>query len=296
MKKNQFHASKLKNILIVILSTALFSFFRGISVFLPILSMNTFAERGWSLMTIIVVSVSLHTVSSGFVVLLIMPWILGFTNLKSWLVRFLRLDRKIILVGIFSFLGFCILAAVISLSMGIFKGNLSAVFSYPDIRPDPDVVGIGYFLLALIPGIWEELAFRGLILTKLRIRFGTWTSILLSALFFGLFHLINLLTQSPSLAISGVIMASLFGIGWGYMTIKTGSVIPAMISHYLVDALGQIFLTVDTTDPALSTGYFLLLTLLFPVFNIILARATYGKLDEESAGNLIEEKPIRSPG
>lgn len=247
-------------------------------------------------MTIIVVSVSLHTVSSGFVVLLIMPWILGFTNLKSWLVRFLRLDRKIILVGIFSFLGFCILAAVISLSMGIFKGNLSAVFSYPDIRPDPDVVGIGYFLLALIPGIWEELAFRGLILTKLRNRFGTWTSILLSALFFGLFHLINLFTQSPSLALSGVVMAFLFGIGWGYLTVKSGSVVPAMISHYLVDAMGQIFLTVDTTNPALSTGYFLLLTLLFPIFNIILAKIIYGKSEEEYANSLIKEKFIRSSG
>lgn len=296
MKKNQFDTNKGKIILLVVLSTALFSFFRGIGLFIPILSMNTLAEKGWSLLTIIVVSVLLHTVSSGFVVLLILPRILGFTNLKSWLSGFLRSGRKIILIGTLSFVGFCALAAVISLSMGIFKGDLSIVFAYPDIRPDPDVVGFGYFLLALVPGIWEELAFRGLILTKLRIRFGTWTSILLSALFFGLFHLINLLTQSPSLAISGVIMASLFGIGWGYMTIKTGSVIPAMISHYLVDALGQIFLTVDTTDPALSTGYFLLLTLLFPVFNIILARATYGKLDEESAGNLIEEKPIRSPG
>jgi len=91
-------------------------------------------------------------------------------------------------------------------------------------------------------------------------------------------------------------MAFLFGIGWGYMTVKTGSVIPAMISHYLVDAMGQIFLTVDTTNPALSTGYFLLLTLLFPIFNIILTRVTYRRLEEESTGNLIKEKPIRSPG
>jgi len=296
MTKNQFHTGKAKIILLVILSTALFSFFRMIGLFLPILSMNAFAERGWSLLKIILVSVSLHTVSTGFVVLLILPWILGFTNLKSRLAQFLWLDRKIILVGILSFFGFCTLAAVISLSMGIFKGDLSVVFAYPDIRPDPDVVGFGYFLLALVPGIWEELAFRGLILTKLRDRFGIWTSILLSSLFFGLFHLVNLLTLSPSLAISGVIMAFLFGIGWGYLTVKTGSVVPAMLSHYLVDALGQIFLTVDVSAPALSTGYFLLLTLMFPVFNIILARMTNGKPEEENANNLIKEKSIKLSG
>ena len=91
-------------------------------------------------------------------------------------------------------------------------------------------------------------------------------------------------------------MAFLFGIGWGYLTVKSGSVVPAMISHYLVDAMGQIFLTVDTTNPALSTGYFLLLTLLFPIFNIILAKIIYGKSEEEYANSLIKEKFIRSSG
>jgi membrane protease YdiL (CAAX protease family) len=153
------------------------------------------------------------------------------------------------------------------------------VFALPDIRPDPDVVGWGYFLLALIPAIWEELAFRGLIQSKLRKVFSVKLSILLSAASFGLFHFSNLLTQPPSQAIPGVILAFFFGIGWGYLTIRTNSVIPAMISHYLVDSMGQIFLSVDNSDPALTTSFFLLLTLLFPVFNILLARIAYKDMD-----------------
>jgi membrane protease YdiL (CAAX protease family) len=129
------------------------------------------------------------------------------------------------------------------------------MFAFPDIRPDPDVIGWGYFLLALVPGIWEELAFRGLIQSKLRTAFSTPTSILLSSLFFSLYHLSNLVNQAPAQVISGMVMAFFFGIGWGTMTIKARSVIPAMISHYLVDSMGQIFLNVDGTDPALATGF-----------------------------------------
>ena len=76
-------------------------------------------------------------------------------------------------------------------------------------------------------------------------------------------------------AIPGVIMAFFFGIAWGYMTVKARSVVPAMISHYLVDSMGQIFLGVNSTDPALTTGFFLLLTLLFPVFNIVLTKMMF---------------------
>jgi membrane protease YdiL (CAAX protease family) len=137
------------------------------------------------------------------------------------------------------------------------------------------VIGWGYFLLALVPGIWEELAFRGLVQSKLRTVFSMPAAVLLSAVFFALFHFSNLVTQTPAQVIPGVIMAFCFGIGWGYLTSRCGSVVPAMISHYLVDSLGQVFLGVDNTDPGLTTLFFLLLTLAFPFFNILLAKIMY---------------------
>jgi hypothetical protein len=53
------------------------------------------------------------------------------------------------------------------------------------------------------------------------------------------------------------------------------SVVPAMLSHYLVDSMGQIFFGVDGSNPALATGFFLLLTLAFPVVNVLLTRMAY---------------------
>ena len=266
-------APKGKLIILVILATIVFSIFIKLDSLFSVA--NTLASRGWSLLPILFVIVLIRMIFAGLVVLIILPLILRSGSWRDWLPGYLRIDRKIVLLGLLSFAVFATLATVISLSMGIFKGDLSAVFAYPDIRLDPDVIGWGYFLLALVPGIWEELAFRGLIQSKLRTAFSIPASILLSSLFFGLYHLSNMLTQSPSQALPGVIMAFFFGIGWGYMTVKARSVIPAMISHYLVDSMGQIFLGVNNTDPALATGFFLLLTLLFPIFNMILTKVTY---------------------
>ena len=266
-------AHKGKIILLMILAVIVFSLFLKLDSLFSVA--NTLASRGWALLPILCVILLIRMIFAGLVVLIILPLILRSGSWRGWLPDYLRIDMKIVLLGFLSFVVFGTLATVISLSMGIFQGDLSAVFAFPDIRPDPDVIGWGFFLLALVPGIWEELAFRGLIQSKLRTTFSILVSILLSSLFFSLYHLSNLVTQSPAQALPGVIMAFFFGIGWGYMTIKTRSVIPAMISHYLVDSMGQIFLVVDNTDPALATGFFLLLTLLFPIFNVILTKITY---------------------
>jgi len=257
----------------VLLSTIIFSVFLMIHSFFPLI--DNFANFGWSLLMIILVIVLIQMISSGFGVLVILPLILGFKSWQERLFRYLKINLKIVLMGFLSFAIFCIIAAVISIGMGIFRGDISTVLAFPDIRPDPDVTGWGYFILALIPAIWEELAFRGLIQSKLQKVFTTKKSILLSSLFFALFHFSNIFTQAPSQVVFGVIMAFFFGLGWGYMTVKSQSIIPAMISHYLVDSVGQIFLRVDKSNPALTAGFFISLTLLFPVFNIIFIEVIY---------------------
>ena len=236
-------------------------------------------ERGWSMPAILAALVVFRMVLAGAVTLALLPWVLGLKRLRERLPGLLRVDRKGLLAGALSFGIFCALAAAIALAMGIWAGDPSAVFARPEVRPgpEPDVVGWGYFLLALVPGIWEELAFRGLILSRLRARFSVAASVMLSAVLFALFHVSNLVTQAPGQVIGGTIMALLFGIAWGVLTVRAGSIIPAMLAHYLVDSLGQIFLGVDASDPALSTGFFLLLTLAFPLANLLAVRALYRK-------------------
>jgi len=255
------------------LSTLLFSMFRRADTFFRLGDM--LVEWTSSAVLVFLAMTGFRLILAGTAVLAVLPATLGFKRPGDWLVGYLKIDLKAVLLGVFSLVVFCALAAVLSLSMGIFRGDLSVVLAYPDLHPDPDVVGWAYFFLALVPGIWEELAFRGLIQSRLRERFSATGSILLSATLFGLFHLTNLLTHAPSQVIGEVMMAFLFGIAWGVMTVRSGSVIPAMLSHYLVDAIGQVFINVDGSNPALATGFFLLLTLTFPVFSIALTELMY---------------------
>jgi len=260
-------------ILSILPATILFSVFLKLDSILNLADLMV--AQGWSLTLILLVLTIIRLALAGLVVVIVLPLVLGMKNIRGWLSEYLRVDLKIILVGLSSFVLFCALATGLSLAMGIFVGDLSAVFSKPDLQPDPDVIGWGYLLLALVPGIWEELAFRGLIQSRLRQVFSTRVSITLSAAFFALFHFSNLVFQPLSQVVPGVIMAFCFGLGWSWLTVRSRSVVPAMLSHYLVDSFGQIFLRVDTTNLALSSGFFLMLTLSYPVLVILLFRILY---------------------
>jgi membrane protease YdiL (CAAX protease family) len=267
-----------------ILSVIAFSFFLKIDSIFSI--SNKLAEMGWSLVVILSVVVFIRMVMAACVVLFVLPLILGSGCWRSWVTKMLKFDPRFVLLGVLSFLVFCVLATTISLGMGIFVGDLSSVFAMPDIQPDPDVIGWGYFLLALVPGIWEELAFRGVVQSKSREVFSGRISVLLSSTLFALFHFSNIVNTALPEVIPGVIMAFSFGIAWGLLTLRSGSVVPGMISHYLVDSFGQIFLGVDGTDPARSTGFFILVTLLFPIFKALLLKFLYKDKDHSRSVGL----------
>ncbi len=264
---------KFSFIIRVVLATLVFSLFLRLDSIFSVV--DSFVDLGWSLAAIFVTITAVRLILGSIVVLLIMPPILQFGWVQTWLPGFLRTDKKNVLLGVLSFVIFMVLAVALSLAMGIFKGDLGIVFAMPDIDPDPDVVGWGFFLLALVPGIWEELAFRGLIQSQARKLFSVPMTVLFSALFFGLYHFSILVTEDIGQVIPKVIMAFFFGIAYGYMAIKARSVVPAIISHYLVDSMGNIFIGVDTADPALATIFYLVLTLLFPLVNVLLIRWMY---------------------
>jgi membrane protease YdiL (CAAX protease family) len=114
----------------------------------------------------------------------------------------------------------------------------------------PEILFIGFnwflFVLMLIPGIWEEVAFRGVILNLQRRKYSKLTVVFLNGILFGLFHFVNLLvTQDLFLTSLQVIYASCLGISFAYMFIKTNSLLPSILVHYLIDSVGQFFLTIE---------------------------------------------------
>jgi membrane protease YdiL (CAAX protease family) len=112
----------------------------------------------------------------------------------------------------------------------------------------------------LLVGLFEEIAFRGLILYALLRswgdkRFRMLKSVLVSSLLFGLVHLATVMTGNtlPG-AIFQILSTTISGILYAALVLYGRSIWPAVIGHFLVDAIGYGNLTyvTDYTQANLS--------------------------------------------
>lgn len=87
--------------------------------------------------------------------------------------------------------------------------------------------------LISLPSIIEEILWRGVILAAFLRKNDQPKAILFTALCFGLWHILSLIGGDPVLAAGNVVWAAILGIFYGYITLKTNSLLPAMIVHYL---------------------------------------------------------------
>ena len=85
-------------------------------------------------------------------------------------------------------------------------------------------------VLAVIPPLTEEIAFRGFILSGFRHMGSKWRAILWSAILFGAVH--GILQQS--------ILACLIGVVLGYVAVQTGSILPTIAFHFVHNSLALV--------------------------------------------------------
>jgi ABC-2 type transport system permease protein/sodium transport system permease protein len=81
--------------------------------------------------------------------------------------------------------------------------------------------------LAVIPAVFEELFFRGLVYHALAARAQAARAIVISAVLFGLFHLFI----SGGLATTRLLPTTLMGLVLGWVCYRSGSVVPGMLLH-----------------------------------------------------------------
>jgi sodium transport system permease protein len=83
------------------------------------------------------------------------------------------------------------------------------------------------FVIAVVPAVCEELAFRGFILSGFRHVGHKWRAIVYSAIFFSLAH--GILQQS--------IIACLLGVIIAYLAVQSGSLLPGIVFHAIHNSL-----------------------------------------------------------
>ncbi len=131
-------------------------------------------------------------------------------------------------------------------------------------------VGQGNLLLALIgivilPPLVEEITFRGILLERFAVKWRVGVAVIVSAVFFGILH-------------ADPIGAGMFGVVTGLLYLRTGSLWPGILIHFVNNLVAVISIRVAgpeaaTQTPTLSesltsAGLFLVLSLPFLVWFI----------------------------
>jgi membrane protease YdiL (CAAX protease family) len=196
-----------------------------------------------------------------------------------------------ILLGVGSFIVFGIVVLLGAITLGNYIFDPSILFG----NPNPfrfGFAGLGWFLFIymLIPGIWEETAFRGIVFPMLLKKYRLRTSLIISSVTFGFAHAFNFITYTvigidPLIALISVsfqvIYATLMGFALGYLYIKTRSLLPSIILHYLIDSAGQIFLNTSISNIFLEAIFLIFFLGLFPAILIMLLVKLVVKTDRK---------------
>ncbi len=105
----------------------------------------------------------------------------------------------------------------------------------------PDI-GTALILVAVVPAICEEVAFRGFILSGLQRGQRTFSAIILSAFLFGFMHVLLSLTQQ-------LVNATMLGLVLGLLAVRSGSLLPGILFHVMNNGLA-VWVGSVATEPS----------------------------------------------
>lgn len=140
----------------------------------------------------------------------------------------------------------------------------------------------------LMVGFAEEYMFRGLLQPLFLKKYGSrkngiFISILLTSVFFGVFHLLNLFkNENVEQVLIQVVFAMFIGFFFGVLVLKTNKLIPVVITHGLINFFFSLaFLPGLKTvqDDVVDTLSFAPIILTLPLF--IIGLLIYKKLDKK---------------
>jgi len=110
--------------------------------------------------------------------------------------------------------------------------------AFPNIVADPGSAAL-WIGASLFVGLNEETIFRGFLLTGLRRWFGPLSAALISSVAFGLLHSLNALSGAdPVFLVGQMVVACGTGLVLAAVTLRAGSIWPAMFLHFAGDAVG----------------------------------------------------------
>jgi membrane protease YdiL (CAAX protease family) len=185
------------------------------------------------------------TIAHILVLFLVVPFVLQLPNGKTTLKKYLEDIRlsifkpflPLVLLGLSSSLIILLLLMLNSFIFRLYLGvPIDAYFLQHviDLRLDLPPQSMSWIIA--LPSIFEEVSWRGVALVLFMKKYSAKHSILITALGFGFFHLLNLLGETPpDFVLRQVVFGSTLGFFYGFMVLRTNSLFPAMLFHFLVN-------------------------------------------------------------
>jgi len=174
------------------------------------------------------------------------------------------------------------------LFLGNFSWNFSVLFGNFDLQ-----TGLGWFnfIVQLRAPVWEEIAFRGVILAIFLKSFSKKKAILLDGVIFGLFHFINFLLSGAEIwsslqyTLGQMGFASMVGVFLAYVLTKTESLLPCIVMHYLINIVTLIF-NVSFANEFLYVIYSVVFVGILPwIINFFIVKYVFDYLDQKETRN-----------
>jgi len=224
------------SLLAVILTTVLLSILTGIVVF--VLTRLPYDSPTAQFAT----ALSYHILT----VFLFAPFVLRLPKGKRTFRQYLddiRLSRiqpfiRLVLLALSCYVILALSQVAASFVYRLFEGQpINWSFIQQVFDPSIDLPPASPSLLLSIPSLFEEIAFRGIVLTVFLSKYSERKSIIFSSIGFGLFHLFGMAFGSdPVWALGQAVWAFTIGLFYGYVFVRTRSLLPPMIVHYLGNA------------------------------------------------------------
>jgi membrane protease YdiL (CAAX protease family) len=112
-------------------------------------------------------------------------------------------------------------------------------------------------LFTVFYSMFEEVCFRGVFLTMLLRKYSQRYAIFYSALAFGVLHIFAVFTGGELVTtIAQVVWAFIFGIFYGYIFVKTGSLWPSMTIHWLSNVFQSTLTVYWVSAPVFERALF----------------------------------------
>lgn len=183
----------------------------------------------------------------GFLALYLMPFVIGLPNGRKSFKEYAQDIRLLPLTPIGRNILLGLLMATLTLSSIFLASLLTRHFVF-----DWSLVPALRWVKGLTRGIWEEVFFRGIILVLFMRVFPIRKAVFFSTFLFAVVHL-NPLAMNLDMLVD-VVSIFFMGLLFTYLVLKTGSLLPAIVFHYVHDIFVLLMQNTPGADETLASA------------------------------------------